>query len=110
MPGEDEMKVREIRLLSHEYRNKAFVTVETACGHSIRGIQVIQGDSGKWFVAIPSRRGHGRIDYGIDLDDPGVRADLERTVLDAFHRQWSMTWSKHGAIPTNRNSAPKESP
>ena len=78
------MKVVEFLMLSgQEYRNKAFATVEMDGGRMLRGLQVIDGGSDRWFVAIPRRLGDAAFESDVD---PTTRAQIESVVLGEFHR------------------------
>ena len=82
------MEITEVRLtLRGEDRLKAFVSITFDNAFVVRGLKVIEGNSGL-FVAMPSRRGKDGTfrDVAHPINNE-TRDMIERVVLDEYHRQ-----------------------
>ena len=82
------MEITEVRLtLRHEERLKAFVSITFDNAFVVRGLKVIEGNTGL-FVAMPSRRrkdGEFR-DIAHPINNE-TRQMIERAVLSEYRRQ-----------------------
>ncbi|MFO7768450.1 MAG: septation regulator SpoVG [bacterium] len=82
------MQITEVRIsLRDEERLKAFANVTFDDEFVVRGLKVIEGDSGR-FVSMPSRKrpdgSHQDIAHPINS---GMRERLEEAVLGAYRRE-----------------------
>jgi stage V sporulation protein G len=82
------MEITEVRLtLREEDRLKAFVSITFDNAFVVRGLKVIEGNSGL-FVAMPSRRGKDGTfrDVAHPINNE-TRDMIENVVLEEYHRQ-----------------------
>jgi stage V sporulation protein G len=85
------MEITEVRLtLRHEDRLKAFVSITFDDAFVVRGLKVIEGNTGL-FVAMPSRRGKDGTfrDIAHPINNE-TRAMIEDAVLAEYRRQLAL--------------------
>ena len=90
------MEITEVRLtLRHEERLKAFVSITFDNAFVVRGLKVIEGNTGL-FVAMPSRRrkdGEFR-----DIAHP-INNETRRMIEDAVLEEYEKQLAQQGDVP-----------